>query len=221
VERREVVDVGTLRAIGVPDSGRAGSVVRAGRWLMSADRAERAVAEMLQVIAAHDRARPLERGLPLAVLAEALGLPSPGLVEAVLREPLHLVGGRVLASHDDRLPEEVEQALAALTRDLAEHPFAAPPADRLRELGLEGARGATAAKAGRLLRLAPGVVLLPDAVQRAVDVLGDLPQPFTASEARTRLGSSRRVTLPLLQLLDREGVTRRLPDDRRVLVKSE
>lgn len=220
VERREVVDLGTLRKIGVPDSAPAGSVVRAGRWLMSADRAGRAATQILQTVAEHDRARPFDRGLPLAVLAERLGLPSPELVEAVLREPLHLVGGRVLASSDDGLPGEVEQALAALADDLAEHPFAAPAADRLRELGLDVARVAAAAKAGRLLRLAPGVVLLPDAARRAVDVLGELPQPFTASEARTRLGSSRRVVLPLLQHLDRAGITRRLPDDRRVVVES-
>lgn len=223
VERREVVDRGTLRRItGLPDStlAEADPVVRVGRWLMSADRAERARAQILQAVTAHDRARPFDRGLPLAVLSERIGLPSPGLVEAVLREPLHLVGGMVLASNDDVIPAEVEQALAALTGDLTERPFAAPAADRLRELGLDVARVAVAAKAGRLLRLAPGVVLLPDAAGQAVDVLGELPQPFTVGQARTRLGSSRRVVLPLLQHLDRAGLTRRLPDDRRVVIDS-
>jgi selenocysteine-specific elongation factor len=37
------------------------------------------------------------------------------------------------------------------------------------------------------------------------------------SEARQALQSSRRVVVPLLEMLDREGVTRRLPDDRRAL----
>jgi selenocysteine-specific elongation factor len=31
------------------------------------------------------------------------------------------------------------------------------------------------------------------------------------------LGTSRRVVIPLLEWLDREGVTRRLPDDRRTM----
>ena len=44
--------------------------------------------------------------------------------------------------------------------------------------------------------------------------------PFTASEARSRLGTSRRVVLPLLEHLDRVGLTRRLPDDRRLIVES-
>jgi selenocysteine-specific elongation factor len=72
-------------------------------------------------------------------------------------------------------------------------------------------------KAGRLLRLAPGIVLLPGADRLATTWLTELPQPFTASEARERLRTSRRVVLPLLDHLDRSGLTRRLPDDRRVV----
>jgi selenocysteine-specific elongation factor len=219
VARREVVDVDTLRRIGVPDSSAAtGSVVRAGQWLMSADRAEATVQQIVKLVTEHDRERPLDRGLPVAVLAERLDLQSPELVVAVLREPLHLYGGRVLASDDDALPAELEQALAALADDLAANPFSAPTADRLRELGLDATRTAAGARAGRLLRLAPGIVLLPGADVRAVEQLRSLPQPFTTSEARSRLGTSRRVVLPLLEHLDRVGLTRRLPDDRRLVV---
>ena len=64
----------------------------------------------------------------------------------------------------------------------------------------------------------PGIVLLPGADDLARDALAGLPQPFTASEARQRLGTSRRVVLPLLDHLDRTGRTRRLPDDRREVV---
>jgi len=219
VVRREVVDIDTLRRIGVPESSDAtGSVVRAGQWLMSADRSERTAQQIVRIVTEHDRDRPLDRGVPVAVLAERLDLPSPDLVVAVLREPLQLYGGRVLASGDDALPAELEQALAGLAEDLAASPFSAPTADRLRELGLDATRTAAATKAGRLLRLAPGIVLLPGADVRAVEQLSALPQPFTTSEARSRLGTSRRVVLPLLEHLDRAGLTRRLPDDRRLVV---
>jgi selenocysteine-specific elongation factor len=219
VERREVVDVAALRRIGVAASPPLmGSVVAAGEWLMSAGRAERAAHDILQLVAEHDRERPLDRGLPVAVLAERLALPSPELVTAVLREPLRVNGGRVLASGDDALPAELERTLAALADHLASNAFNAPTADRLRELGLDTTRIAAAARAGRLLRLAPGIVLLPDAEDRAVEELSALPQPFTTSEARSRLGTSRRVVLPLLEHLDRARLTRRLPDDRRVVV---
>ena len=219
VERRKVVDMDTLRRIGVPDSPAfSASVVRAGQWLMSADRAQQTVDQILQLVTEHDRDRPLDRGLPVTVLAERLDLPSPELVVAVLQEPLHLYGGRVLASDDEALPAELEQALVALAADLASNPFGAPTADQLRELGLDATRTAAAVKAGRLLRLAPGIVLLPGADVHAVEQLSALPQPFTTSEARAQLSTSRRVVLPLLEHLDRAGLTRRLPDDRRLVV---
>jgi selenocysteine-specific elongation factor len=47
--------------------------------------------------------------------------------------------------------------------------------------------------------------------------LAGLPQPFTLGEARRALGTTRRVAVPLLELLDRRGATRRLPDDRRTV----
>jgi selenocysteine-specific elongation factor len=217
VARRQVVDVETLRRMGVAYAP-TGGVVRAGAWLMSSERAERARVEVLDAVTEHDRARPLDRGLPLAVLAERLGLPSPELVAAVVEEPLSLRGGRVLAPGGQDLPEEVERSLVSLADDLADNPFSAPTADRLRDLGLDGSALAAAAKAGRVLRLAPAVVLLPGADTRAVEALGDLPQPFTASEARSRLVTSRRVVLPLLEHLDRARLTRRLPDDRRMVL---
>jgi selenocysteine-specific elongation factor len=99
--------------------------------------------------------------------------------------------------------------------DLEHAPFAAPTADRLREIGLDNKAAAVAAKAGLLLRPAPGIVLPPGADRLAADRLADLPQPFTTSEARAHLGTSRRVVLPLLEHLDRAGLTRRHPDDRR------
>jgi selenocysteine-specific elongation factor len=63
-------------------------------------------------------------------------------------------------------------------------------------------------------------VLLPGADRLAAAWLAELPQPFTTSEARKRLGTSRRVVLPLLGHLDRLGLTRRLPDDRREVIGS-
>jgi selenocysteine-specific elongation factor len=46
-------------------------------------------------------------------------------------------------------------------------------------------------------------------------VLAELPSPFTVSEARRALDTTRRVAVPLLEELDRTGRTRQLPDTRR------
>ena len=73
---------------------------------------------------------------------------------------------------------------------------------------------AAAVRAGRLVRLAPGVVLLPDAVRASLTVLAGLPQPFTAGEAREALGTSRKVVVPLLEYHAQRGHTRRTADGR-------
>jgi len=115
------------------------------------------------------------------------------------------------------LPAPVAKAVQAVLDGLADAPFSAPDAERMRELGLD-ARGAAAAERAGLLRRLPGNVLLaPDATDRAARILAGLPQPFTAAQARQALATSRRVVIPLLEWLDREGVTRRLADDRRIM----
>jgi selenocysteine-specific elongation factor len=111
----------------------------------------------------------------------------------------------------------VAEAVQAVLADLADAPFSAPGAERLAELGLDARAAAAAERAGLLRRLPGNVLLAPDAPERAARILAGLPQPFTAAEARQALGTTRRVVIPLLEWLDREGVTRRLPDDRRTM----
>jgi selenocysteine-specific elongation factor len=115
------------------------------------------------------------------------------------------------------LPARVTDAVQAVLADLADAPFGAPDAERMRELGLDARAAAAAERAGLLLRLPGNVLLAPDAADRAARILTDLPQPFTAAEARKALQTSRRVVIPLLEWLDRKGITKRLPDDRRIM----
>ncbi len=117
------------------------------------------------------------------------------------------------------LPEGVLTAVRAVLGDLAKSPFVAPEADRLRELGLDSKALAAASRARLLLRVGEAIVLAPGADTRAAQVLAGLPQPFTTAQARQALGTTRRVAIPLLEYLDRAGVTRRLPDDRRQLAR--
>jgi selenocysteine-specific elongation factor len=215
VRRRGLVRADLLRRIGIPVEGVPDGAVEAAGWLMSEARRARLGDDVRHVLAEHAAAQPLDPAIPLPALAERLGVPSPALVAAAVRPPLRVRAGRVEAPGAEALPAEVEAAVAAVERDLAEAPFAAPTADRLAELRLDDRRAAAAARAGRLLRVAPGVVLLPGADLLAVRWLAELPQPFTTSAARQRLGTSRRVILPLLAHLDATGRTRRLPDDRR------
>jgi selenocysteine-specific elongation factor len=112
---------------------------------------------------------------------------------------------------------QVEAALARLAAHLSDQPFAAPDSAELGEIGLDDATAARLHRAGRVLRVSPGVVLLPGADEEAVARLAGLEPPFTTSAARQALGTSRRVALALLAHLDRTGRTVRLADDTRRL----
>jgi selenocysteine-specific elongation factor len=136
------------------------------------------------------------------------GAPVPG------RRP---AGGGNAQSPGPRLPAPVASAVQAVLADLAGAPFRAPDAERLRELGIDARMAAAAERAGLLRRLPGNILLAPDAPDRAARILAGLPQPFTTSDARQALDTSRRVAIPLLEWLDRAGVTRRLPDDRRTM----
>ncbi len=124
---------------------------------------------------------------------------------------------RAHPSGQSGLPAQVAGAVQAILADLADAPFRAPDADRLKELGLDNRAAAAAERAGLLLRLPGNVVLAAGATEQAARILARLPQPFTAAEARQALDTTRRVAIPLLEQLDRAGITRRLPDDRRVM----
>jgi selenocysteine-specific elongation factor len=115
------------------------------------------------------------------------------------------------------VPGPLAASVRALLADLAPAPFLAPDSGRLRELGLDTRALAAAARAGLLLRVSDQVVLAPGADARAAAVLRGLPQPFTTAQARQALATTRRVAIPLLEYLDRAGVTQRLPDDRRLV----
>jgi selenocysteine-specific elongation factor len=215
VRRRGVVHVDLLRRIGVQV---AASGSPSSPWLVSDETRDRWRTGMRRLVEQHHADHPLDAGVPLPALAERLGAPDADLLAPLVEPPLALVDGRVSVAGRSTLPPKVAAAVTELRSELADAPFAAPTADRLRAVGLTPQAVAAAAKAGELLHLGEGIVLLPDADHEALELLRELPQPFTTSEARSRLGTSRRVALPLLQHLDRRRLTRRLPDDRRTVI---
>jgi selenocysteine-specific elongation factor len=67
------------------------------------------------------------------------------------------------------------------------------------------------------VRIADGVYLAPGMAGQARARLAALAAPFTVSQARQAWGTSRRVAVPLMEWLDGQGVTQRLPDNTRRL----
>ena len=231
---------GLLRASAVAAMGVTGSVpapVTVSGWLADPVRWGELRRQLAEMVATHARRDPLAIGLPPEAARAALRLPDRALVEALARTPapgagpgdapsrIRLDGGYLCLGEPQKplqsqgtqtaLPPQVMAGVRAVLADLAGSPFMAPDAGRLRELGLDGRAIGAAARASLLLRVAEQIVLAPGAEAEAARVLAGLPQPFTAAEARQALGTTRRVAIPLLEYLDRAGITQRLPDDRR------
>jgi len=106
--------------------------------------------------------------------------------------------------------------IAGLLERLAYDPFDAPNQDELRTL--DRAVLGHAARSGRLLHLGAGIYVAAVAPAIAVERFGKLEQPFSVSDARQALNSTRRVVVPLLEHLDSARLTRRLPDGTRILI---
>jgi selenocysteine-specific elongation factor len=158
---------------------------------------------------------PLADGMPVAALREELDLPGADVAELLVRTAeVRITRGRV---GGQALPSIVEDAVARLAAELAADPLVAPDVPGLRELGLGNPELAAAVRAGRLLKVADGIFLLPDACERAQALLATIEQPFTVSQARQAWHTTRRVAVPLLELLDHQGITRRFPDGTREL----
>ena len=207
LEARGAVRRSRLRRLGVADAPLPDDAFAAGDWLVSAAQARTWREQLVRAVTASDD------GLSPAEAARELGLPDPDLLAPLVADPVRRRAGRLVV--DTGLPAPVREALDVLRADLDDAPFQAPGADRLDELGLDRVTLARLARAGELLVVGDGIALLPGSDDDAVKLLSTLPQPFTTSQARQTLGTSRRVVLPLLAHLDRTGRTVRLPDDTR------
>jgi selenocysteine-specific elongation factor len=162
----------------------------------------------------------LAGGLSEAEAAARVGLPDPALVR-----PLASAAGLVAEQGRVRppgaqvqLPARAMQLLTAWEKRWTEEPFAAPEGAELTAAGLDARQLAAAERAGLIIRLRDGIILGPAAPDEAVRRLAGLPQPFTASQARTALATTRRVAIPVLEHLDAQRRTRRGEDMTRTVL---
>jgi selenocysteine-specific elongation factor len=214
LSRRGAASRALLAAIGVPipDPPPQG-VVAEGGWLVDAPVWAAWRAGLTAAVDASRADQLLASGVPRDQLAQRLSLPDPDLLAPLLRAAPELeeVSGRVRRRRaGSELRPDLAAAVARLTEALSRQPFAAPEAAELVALGL-GPRELGAAAAARLILRLPGdVVLLPTAAAQAMGRLRDLEQPFSLSAAREALETTRRVAVPLLEHLDRLGLTERV-----------
>jgi selenocysteine-specific elongation factor len=122
-------------------------------------------------------------------------------------------------SHQPALPAKLEPIAAKIHEALCKKPFDPPPR---RELApdLETQRALRfLIESGTVIDISSDVVLLRENFERMKSAVADFISkngPATVSELRQRLESSRRIMVPFLERLDREGFTGRMGDKRTV-----
>jgi selenocysteine-specific elongation factor len=119
-------------------------------------------------------------------------------------------GGVTLAEHADAEDAARRDRAARLLRTLEETPLAPPDLDELaRHHGVDHRHLAALVQQGEIVR-AGKVAFSRRAVEQAVALLRELGadgRAFTAAEAKESWGTTRRFAIPLLEHLDRTGVT--------------
>ena len=220
VHRRGAVRRSELEIAGIlpPEAAAPARVVVVDDWLIAAEQWELWQRALEAGVNDWAREHPLQPTMSKAAAVRAAGLPDPTLLAALLPAVASLSSGPdgiAPVGVGVSFSPSVERAIEAVLSRLEASPFAAPEVPEWDAAGITERHLAALTRQGRLLRLAAGVYLRPDAIEAAIPVLAELPSPFTTSQARQALNTSRRTALPLLELLDRRGLTVRIDDTRR------
>jgi selenocysteine-specific elongation factor len=160
------------------------------------------------------QSHPLRPGLPLATLAERLRVDAD-LAERVVETAagLERLGPDVARTgHGARLtPEQAaawEKARERLVADLA-----VPQED---DLSLDPEVVHLKLRDGELVRVGPGLVYLPEQIETLRSKMASLEDGFTVAQFRDAAGLSRKYAVPFLEWADKEGLTVRRGDIRRI-----
>src|SRR5437868_1829476 len=120
-------------------------------------------------------------------------------------------------SHQPALPANLRPAAAKIREALSKKPFD-PPARREIESDPNAQRVLRfLIESGEVIEIASDVVLSRENFERMKNAVADFifkNGPATVSELRQALETSRRIMVPFLEKLDRQGVTRRIGDKR-------
>jgi len=209
VRRAGAVRSADLVTEGVPTQD-ASRVRTVGDWLVDPPTWERWRTGLGAAVDAQARRTPLDPRLTAEAARRQLDLPDRSLLAPLVEAAgLAYADGRVARPGAGDLGP-AEAGMARLEAHLGADPFAAPERPELDAWGLGVPELAAAERLGRVVRLAPDMVLLPTGPAQAMRALAALTQPFTTSEARLALGTTRRVAIPLLEHLDRRGWTVRV-----------
>ncbi len=202
----------------------AGSVVVAGDFVVDAARWQALHRDATEAIDARHRAHPEQSGLPLTDLRAALNdeLPVADLFDPVVadlcaREFVRVGAAIRRASHLPVLPPQLQAAGAKIRTMLAEKPLDPPSRKDLAPDTRSQQALRFLIETGEVTEINAEIAMTAESMKQATEMIRQFIRakgPATTSDLRQMLGNSRRVAIPLLERLDRDGVTLRQGDKR-------
>ena len=175
-------------------------------------------------IDAQHRSRPEDAGILLTDLRARLEADLPftelfdALVEDLCEGEFAQVGASIRrAAHRPALPTQLQAAASKLRAELNANPFGLPSRNQLAPDPDSRQALHFLIKSGEAIEINQEVVMATEHLKRATERVREFIRahgPSTVSDLRQMLGATRRVIVPLLERLDREGVTLRQGDTR-------
>jgi len=167
---------------------------------------------------------PERRGLELSELRAEFTSTSPTVFETLIDDLCQgqfMRAGSTIAkrSHSASLPPDLKPAANRLRAALAEKPFDPPGRKELAKDPHERQALRFLIHQREITEISSEIVLLRESVDQISATVSDFIRAngsATASQLRETVGTSRRVIIPILEYLDRIGVTQRIGDVRRL-----
>lgn len=202
----------------------SGELVQAGDFVAGAAKWKELRRRAVDAIDSRHRAHPEQLGLPLtdlrAALRDELAIPEilDALTADLCRGEFVRVGAAIRrAEHHRALSPQLQAAAAKLRAALAAKPLDPPSRKELAPDLVSQQALRFLIETHEAVEINAEIVLIADAAKSAADSVRKFiaaKGAATAGELRDMLGTSRRVVIPLLERLDREGVTLRQGDKR-------
>lgn len=182
--------------------------------VVTADRLAELTNDATAIVRRAYEEHPLRNGLPLATLAETLGLDVEAAATVVTESgELTRIGPDVgLTGREARLSSDQESSWVEAERRLASS-LAVPGESGL---GLDPDVIGLKLRNGELVRIAPGLVYLAGQIDQLKGAISEMGEGFTVSQFRDATGLSRKYAVPILEWSDKEGLTVRRGDTRSV-----
>ncbi|MGH8952796.1 MAG: selenocysteine-specific translation elongation factor [Acidimicrobiia bacterium] len=203
-----------MRLAAQTGGGRPADAFVVGDIAVTRTKFDELMASAVDEVARHHTEHPLRPGMSLATLATTLDIPAELAESLIERNDRLLRVGPDVASAGHRLElgtegrERWEAAEAILEESLL--------VPTVGELGLDQELVHLLVRTGELVRVSDDLVFLPEQIAQITLMLGELAAPFTVADFRDHTGLTRKYAVPLLEWADREGLTIRQGDHRRL-----